>query len=170
MGTGGHDKEPYVSKDTYITTDFWLKFSRPVRRDTLRPDCFAITVMSVEREGGWWQTFRIPIVGVMVDEWRESDDGDDIARGVRLVVDGSWAEDGLCGRRSLFRGDEVRIELEVRGDFIIDCNGQAVDANAVGRLAAPTGNGSPGGTYLSTFRVAARGESERKAPAQGASS
>ena len=48
------------------------------------------------------------------------------------------------------------VEIEVRGDFIVDCNGQPVDANAVGRRSAPTGNGTPGGTFLSTFRVEPR--------------
>ena len=45
----------------YVTEDFWVKFSRPVNPDTLRPDCFAMTVMTDEGEGGWWQTYRVPI-------------------------------------------------------------------------------------------------------------
>jgi len=45
------------------------------------------------------------------------------------------------------------VEIEVRGDFIIDCNGQAVDANAVGLSPGPTGNGTPGGTFVSRFKV-----------------
>ena len=45
------------------------------------------------------------------------------------------------------------VEIEVRGDFIVDCNGQTVDANAVGLSPAPTGNGTPGGTFLSSFHV-----------------
>ena len=63
-----------------------------------------------------------------------------------------WVEDGLQGRqadRSI--GDETWVEIEVRGDFILDCNGQPVDANAVGLTPAPTGNGTPGGTFLSTL-------------------
>ena len=48
---------------------------------------------------------------------------------------------------------KVEVEIEIRGDYIVDCNGQTVDANAVGLSPSPTGNGTPGGTFLSTFRV-----------------
>ncbi len=147
-------------KDEYVTNGFWVKFSRPVRTETLlRPDCFAMTVMSVEREGGWWQTMRVPIVRVdttLVPP--EKGDPAHHARSARVVVDGAWLEDGVRGRRSLFLGGEARVEIEVRGDFIVDCNGQTVDANAVGLGPAPTGNGTPGGTFVSVFRVAAARE------------
>ena len=75
-------------------------------------------------------------------------------RGARIVVDGAWVEDGLRGRRTVFHAGETTVEIEVRGDFIVDCNGQPVDTNAVGLLSSPTGNGSPGGTFFSSFRVA----------------
>jgi hypothetical protein len=134
-------------QDEYVTRDFWVRFSRPVRRETLRPDCFAITAMSGEREGGWWDVLRVPIVRVETDaeQWVEK---------ATIVVDGAWVEDGVRGRRSLFMGSDTWIEIEVRGDFIVDCNGQTVDANALGLSPGPTGNGTPGGTFVSTFRVA----------------
>ncbi len=139
----------------YVTRDFWVEFSRPVREATVRPDCFAMTVMSAEREGGWWQTFRVPIIGVdTTNVPTEPDDPPNHVRGARIVVDGSWVEDAVRGRRSLFFGSETRIEIEVRGDFIVDCNGQTVDSNAIGLSPAPTGNGKPGDTFLSTFTVA----------------
>ena len=135
-------------QDEYVTRDFWVRFSRPVLRETLRPDCFAITAMSGEREGGWRDVMRVPIVDVQMDagQWVEK---------ATIVVDGAWVEDGLRGRRSLFIGSDTWIEIEVRGDFIVDCNGQTVDANALGLSPGPTGNGTPGGTFVSTFRVAA---------------
>jgi hypothetical protein len=138
----------------YVTKDFWVRFSKPVREDTLAADCFVMTIMSVEREGKWRQAQRVPIVRV---EPISADPGDPAGhvRGATIVVEGGWAEDALWGRGSVFLG-ETWVELEVRGDFILDCNGQPVDAEAVGRLAAPTGNGSPGGTFLSTFQVAPR--------------
>ena len=155
LGQKSHDQVEYV------TNQFWVKFSRPVRKDTLRPDCFAMTVISVEREGGWWQTFRVPIVRVETSKYSAKGDSADHVLGATIVVDGAWVEDGVRGRRSLFLEGETRVELEVRGDFIIDCNGQTVDANAVGRSPfLPTGNGTPGGTFLSTFRV-------KQAPASG---
>ena len=83
--------------------------------------------------------------------WRE-------ARRRRVVVRGR-----IYGRHSVFYAGETSVEIEVRGDFIVDCNGQPVDANAVGLLTTPTGNGTPGGTFLSSLRVGKR-------PAKGASS
>jgi hypothetical protein len=150
---------PGKEQDYYVTNDFWVTFSRPVREDTLRPDCFAMTFMSIEREGGWWQTFRVPIVGIDTTKVPPAaDDPANYVRSARLVVDGGWLEDAVRGRKKLFLGYETRIEIEIRGDFIIDCNGQPVDANAVGLSPQPTGNGTPGGTFLSNFRVAAAPE------------
>jgi hypothetical protein len=82
-------------------------------------------------------------------------EADDYVSTATIVVDGAWVEDGVRGRRSLFLGGETWIEIEIRGDFIVDCNGQTVDANAAGLSPGPTGNGSPGGTFISTFRVQA---------------
>jgi hypothetical protein len=139
----------------YVTEDFWVEFSRPVRRDTLQPDCFAMTVFYTEREGGWLQSFRVPIVKVDTKKVpAQPGDPQHHVRSARLIVDGGWVEDGLRGRKTVFQDSETRIEIEVRGDFIIDCNGQAVDANAVGCSPVPTGNGTSGGTFLSTFGVA----------------
>lgn len=145
-------------EDEYKTDIFWIRFSRAVRQDTLRPECFAMTIMSSEREGGWWQTFRVPISRVDTEGFADPGDPAGHVRGARIVVDGSWVEDGVRGRRSIFREEETRVEIEIRGDFIVDCNGQTVDANARGLSPAPSGNGSPGGTFLSTFRVAAAKE------------
>lgn len=143
-------------EDEYVSTLFWVKFSRPVRKDTLRRDCFAITVMSGEREGGWWQVLRVPIV--RVETQAEASDPAGYVSKATVVVDGAWVEDGVRGRRSLFMGSEACVEIEVRGDFIVDCNGQTVDANAIGLSPSPTGNGTPGDTFLSTFCVAAARE------------
>lgn len=132
----------------YITRDFWVEFSRPVRRETLGRDCFVMTVITAERDDGWWETFRVPIVRV------EANDTEFVNRAT-IVVDGFWLRDTMGeGASSLFQGKATRVELEVRGDFILDCNGQAVDANAIGRSKVPTGNGTPGGSFLSTFLVA----------------
>ena len=56
-------------------------------------------------------------------------------------------------RKTIFNQTRRTVEIEIRGDFIVDCNGQTVDANAIGLSPAPTGNGTPGGTFFSTFRV-----------------
>jgi hypothetical protein len=153
---GGEGK----GKTEYVTNKFTVEFSRPVRQETLRPDCFAITVMSVETEGGWWQVLRVPIVRVDTTSIPpKPGDPANHVRGATLVVDGAWVEDGLRGRRSVFLAGETRVEIEVRGDFIVDCNGQTVDANVRGLCGVPSGNGAPGGTFLSSFGVVVKGAS-----------
>ena len=137
---------PVGYKQAEYVTRFSVEFSRPVRRKTLLPDCFVMTIMSREREGDWWQVYRVPIVRVETGS-------DDLVRRAAIVVGGAWVEDGLRGRSTVFLDSATYVEIEVRGDFIIDCNGQAVDANAVGLSPVPTGNGTPGGTFVSSFRV-----------------
>ncbi|MGZ5442166.1 MAG: hypothetical protein ACXW5U_10620 [Thermoanaerobaculia bacterium] len=140
FGPKGYEKPEYLTR-------FSVEFSRPVRKDTLLPDCFAMTVMSRDREGDWWQASRVPIVKV--------DTGlEELVRRAAIVVGGAWVEDGLRGRSTVFLESVTYVEIEVRGDFIVDCNGQAVDANAVGLSAVPTGNGTSGGTFVSSFQVA----------------
>lgn len=133
-----------------ITNMFSIRFSRPVRKSTLRADCFVMTALIREHEGGWWETFRIPIVGL----YSPGPDDDKLTREVRVVVPGKWIVEAIKGPYKRFHDPETVVEIEIHGDFIIDCNGQAVDANAVGVRAAPTGNGTPGGTFRSSFRVA----------------
>jgi len=139
----------------YVSDVFWITFTGPVRVDSLLPDCFAITVMLREREGGWWQMLRLPILRIDTAgfPWDRRDPPGTV-RGARVVLEGGCVEDGVRGRWSHFLGSETQVEVEVRGDLIIDCNGQTIDANAVGRARVPTGNGTPGGTFLSTFRIA----------------
>ena len=131
-----------------VTQDFWVRFSRSVRKDTVRRDCFVMTIIVGERDDGWWETLRVPIVRI-----DKPDNGTNLIDRARIVVSSHWLEDTLKGAASLFQGKATRVEIEVRGDFIVDCNGQTIDANARGRSWVPTGNGTPGGTFLSTFRV-----------------
>ena len=146
--------ESLTNQTEYVTKRFWVRFSRPVRVETLRPDSFAITVLVSEAEGGWWQVLRVPIVRIdTAIELPLPGDPADHVRVAYLVVDGGWLEDAVRGRATIFHRQQTRVEIEIRGDFIVDCNGQAVDANARGLSASPTGNGSPGSSFLSTFTV-----------------
>jgi hypothetical protein len=150
-------------QDQYITNKFWVKFSRPVRQETVRADCFAMTILSAEREGGWWLPFRVPIVGVDTGNFpAEPHDPPNHVRGATIIVDGPWLEDAVRGRRTLFLGGETRVEIEVRGDLMIDCNGQQLDLETHGLCPAPTGNNSPGGTFFSDFVVASAREASTR--------
>ena len=110
-----------------------------------------MSAMFLEKEGGWRETLRVPIVHV------DTDEADGYLMRAAIVVRTRWANDAIFGSETRFDTTYgARVEIEIRGDFILDCNGQPVDANAIGLSAAPTGNGTPGGTHLSTFRVRKR--------------
>ncbi|NHZ64616.1 hypothetical protein [Massilia genomosp. 1] len=129
-------------------TTFEVGFSRPVRKASVTPDCFALRFLIRQREGGWLVPMRAPIVRI---DFADTDP--DLATGASLVVGWGWVSDAVRGLQTEFEGTKVGVEIEIRGDHILDCNGQAVDANARGHSGAPTGNGTPGGTYLSHFTV-----------------
>ncbi len=147
-------REPEPAKR--CVTEFSLRFSRPVQRETLRADCFTMTAIAPEEDTGWGEVVRVPIVDV--ETTALSTDPPGHVRDAKLVVDGDWVRDELRSNRSIFRNENSQVEIEVRGDFILDCNGQPVDADAVGLRAAPTGNGTPGGTFVSVFTVGPAGE------------
>ena len=69
---------------------------------------------------------------------------------------GRWWHDADRGTKTIFDEHPITIEIEVHGDLIVDCNGQTVDANAHGLSPAPSGNGTPGGTFFSRFQVQPR--------------
>ena len=134
-----------------VTLRYWVEFSRPVRKETLRADCFSMTVFVEEREGGWDEARRVPILGV--ETWAPQGTPPDLATRATIIVDGGWLSDAVKGAETIFDDDPTTVEIEIRGDLIVDCNGQTVDANAHGLSPAPTGNGTPGGTFFSSFRV-----------------
>lgn len=167
---GNHDPE-------YVTEKFWVRFSRPVRRNTVLPDCFAMTVLSAERGEGWWQSFRVPIIRVDFSAFPpEPGDPPNHVRGATIVVDGPWADDAVGGTVNLFKGYDIRVEFEIRGDLMVDCIGQQLDLNSHGLCSSPTGNNTPGGTFLSTFLVGPsesarrRGKYQSGDPREGVSS
>lgn len=136
---------------------YWIEFSKPVLARTVLRDCFAMTVLFREREG-WHEALRVPIVDVVKSAGPGAPPG--TVTHAKLVFDTGWVGDGLgtTSHHSYTRFDEydVIVELEVFGDFITDCAGLQLDAETRGLAAVPSGNGAPGGTYRSTFRVASR--------------
>lgn len=133
-------------------TRFRFQLSCPVQAVTLTADCFVITVLFPDDRTGWINALRVPVTGLIPDKTTEGDP-EGTTRGATIRVDADWCDDEIFDRTSIFRCDVASVEIEIRGDLILDCGGQAVDANTQGLKAAPTGNGTPGGNYLSTFRV-----------------
>jgi len=140
-----------------VSTRFWFKFSCPVQTTTLTPECFAMTALVTEERTGWITALRVPVTELVPDPPLEGDP-EGTTRGAIVNVNADWCDDEICDRTTVFRHGVASVEIEIRGDLILDCGGQAVDANTRGLSAAPTGNGSPGGTYFSAFRVSHRPE------------
>jgi hypothetical protein len=143
-------------------TKYWVEFSRPVRKDTVRADCFRMTVVVPEDAEGWGEPRRVPILDVETVDAPAPLNG--FITRATLVVDAGWVDDAIESRKKFFNQNPTTVEMEIRGDFIVDCNGQTVDANAVGLSPAPTGNGTPGGTFYSSFLVQPR-DSRPRTPA-----
>lgn len=142
-----------------LTTKYWVEFSRPVRQNTVRADCFSMTVIVYENEAGWGEARRVPILDVECSAPPGTTAG--FVTRATLVVDAGWVDDAIESRKTIFNQDAAAVEIEIRGDFIVDCNGQTIDANAIGLSPAPTGNGARGGTFLSIFHVEARDSQSR---------
>ena len=144
----------HMPKANECPTGFIVHFSGPVLRETLTLDCVSMTIILPESEGGWWETLRVPIIGVKPDDSQnKSDDPPNTTRGAQVFVDAGWVDDVIDGKRSNFQLGQTTAEIEIRGDYILDCRGQAVDANSIGFVANGSGNATPGGTFLSVFRV-----------------
>lgn len=147
-------------KKEAVSRRFFVRFSRPVQRKTVRPDCFVMRVMAGEVEGGWREEFRAPITRLEFKGFEAPGHSPDLVVGAGLVFEGHWVTETVRGGYTRFTNVDriVEVELEVRGDFIVDCNGQTVDANGFGVSPKPKGNGVPGGTFLSTFSVSSSDE------------
>jgi hypothetical protein len=134
-------------------TAFKLTFSRPVRTDTLGAGSVSIKVLSGEASGGWLHVQHIPVTRLKAPD----EDATGLTTSAIIELRSIWCDDEVWGPASLF-DEETRVEIEVRGDLILDCNGQAVDATPAGPDRVPSGNGTPGGTYFITFTLEARSD------------
>lgn len=141
------------------TSDFWVEFSRPVLAATLAPDAFVFAVTTDEGDDFWRRCVRVPVLAVYAHQ--DPKDPPNWVRKATLAISADWLEDAMRDKDHMFARGETRIEIEVRGDLITDCLGQQVDANSRGRSPFPSGNGSPGGSYFSSFTVAKRAVRER---------
>lgn len=140
-------------------TDFKVWFTRPVEARTVRWDCFVISAILLDKGTGWGRLKRMPIVGVATEP---NPDGTPAryTHWATLVMDRRWLGDEVSGSWSDFDDGPTTVEIEVRGDYILDCHGQAVCGAALGLHPFPSGNDTPGGTFVSRFRVASKPDAE----------
>jgi hypothetical protein len=146
----GTEKEP----GKHFTILWWVEFSHPIRENTVRPDCFSVYFMDYDEDTAWGQARYLPIVDVTT--WAAPGTPDKHITRATLVVDSAWFHEAVAGRRTIFDDDRIQMVIEVNGNYMIDCNGQAPDLDNVGLPAAPTGNGSPGGIYRSHVLIERR--------------
>jgi hypothetical protein len=153
---------PPVPGEADHLTGFAVTFSGPVQARTLTPDCFSLRFTVSGEDTGWFETRAVSITRVLPEA--QPGDPAGTARIARLYVDADWYEEVLS-HGNVFKREGATAILEVNGDFILDCHGQAVDANARGfalrdrndgRPIEPSGNGMPGGQFVSVFRIQQR--------------
>ena len=137
-----------------ISTKFSIRFTGPVLTRTVTVDCFAMRCVVNHADTGWHDRREVQLLQVVASP-PENDDTPGTTREVMLQVSSYWHEEFWQSGCALRDGGIVHIE--VRGDYILDCRGQPIDANANGFKPAEektvSGNGTPGGTFLSIFRV-----------------
>jgi hypothetical protein len=133
-------------------TDFVVVFSSPVRKDTIRFDSVVMEIFTREPGTGWRIAKRIPI-----REFEMEPGPSTMTRYLRPIVRTKWAadEEGEEGE-SWFSEGNFEVRIQVDGNGILDCHDQAVDADALGVRATPTGDGVAGGLFSSSFSVSAR--------------
>lgn len=144
--------EPPAGSDPAHKTGFRVEFSRPVKVEALkrRPDIVGFTFLKTDRSG-WFDPLRLPILA-LIPEAEENG----MTRAFNIGVESGWITEEVKARDSALSGGRFAIEIEIRCDLIEDCVGVPVDGNARGMALVPSGNGTPGGTHFSCFRVAAK--------------
>lgn len=134
-----------------VDTRFWVCFSAPVQIASLTRDVISMTLIQSEKIEAVGNVIRVPIAGI----WYHpplSNDPPDTTRGFRPFVRYQfWQGEIERGSQSGFNS-ETLVEIRIDGDAIIDWAGRPVDGEAIARRL-PSGNGRPGGEFVSSWRV-----------------
>jgi hypothetical protein len=157
----------------YLLSEFRVHFSAPVLKETLLTDCFAFRITVRHTDSGWFSQRVVPVIKVVYADSLK-DDPTATTREVTLGLHPDFGSE-IQGLANEFAREDPNVEewltaeIEVYGDYILDCHHQAIDANAHGfalRKPKPPdgqnvdetppkhiGNGTPGGSFLSVFRI-----------------
>ncbi len=128
---------------------FAIRFTRPIRADTIHAASVFLDVLTHERNSDYWMSHRVPMHLVLLDH------RGNVASGVRLEPERDWLAAEVTGRRStLFAG--ARFELTLRGQLLRDECNQMLDARPVDVISGFRGQARPGGDFVSVFRVGQR--------------
>jgi hypothetical protein len=132
-----------------VSTRFSVAFTGPVRIDTLTRDVMAITLVQREPREDVGDMVRVPIAELEPHPML-STDLPGMTRGFNIYVDSSFWEGEIDPDTASGFEHPTLVEIEIRTDFIVDCNGQEVAGG--GRYVPSTGC-TPGGRFLSCFTV-----------------
>jgi hypothetical protein len=135
-------------------TAFAVRFSSPVLIDTIRYDSVVMRVVTIEQSTDWRLMRRIPIV--RLDYTPSGPVPAGTTDQFRIHVSTDWIGDEISGRSTWLTWDGFAVEIDIFGDGILNCHRVPIDGEALGVDASPSGNGTPGGTYRSSFRVQAK--------------
>ena len=147
------DSLPYRDKPVYppVDTHFWVCFTGPVQIASLIPDVMTMSLAQADSREAVWNVVLVPIIRL----WRapaSPGDPPGTTRGFRpLVQHEFWRGEINRGVSSGFRR-RTFVEIRIHASAIVDWRGQALDGYSIGRHL-PTGNGSPGGDFVSSWRV-----------------
>jgi hypothetical protein len=138
-----------------VDTRFWVCFTAPVQVCSLTQDAVSMTLAQADAREAVWNVVSVPITAIWCAP-PSPGDPPGTTRGFRLMVQHEyWQGEIGRGARSGFRMP-TQVEIRIHGSAIIDWAGRAVDADSLGRHL-PSGNGSPGGEFVSSWRVRRHG-------------
>lgn len=150
-GFGDRDK---AQSGRVLTSRFWIEFSRPVRKETVRTDAFAITAIEApERRDGWLSPQRVPIAGIV----HGPEDPPGHVRRATLMVTARWLKDAIHGDYTIFDNQKTQIEVLARSGYFTDCNGQPVMGLVQGPRALPAASAVAGSDAVWVFVVGPKG-------------
>lgn len=144
-----------------VTTHFTVTFTGPVRTETLTPDVFAMSLIQRELREDVSDVVRVPVVQLSPFP-PEAGDSPQTTRGFTVLVEKAFWEGEINPDDASGFERPTLVEIEIRTDWILDCNGQEV---AGGGRYPPTTGCAPGGRFLSSFTVVPDEQCETGAPA-----
>ena len=138
-----------------VDSQFWICFTGPVQTASLSPDVVTMSLATAESDEVYWHDAELKVEAIWT---APTSDGDPpgTTRGFRLLFPAAfWNGEIRQGMPSRLNSP-TRVRLTIDGNAIIDWQGLPIDADSIA-YRLPSGNGVPGGTFVSTWRVRARG-------------
>ncbi len=131
-----------------VEDGFRVYFSRRMKADSINQHSFLFAVTVSDGDTGWQNQRFVRAKEIIYEE-----SGGDCSAVFR--PDENWIAKEINGADSSLAAGIVRAEIVLRGDLIVSARGKALDGNFL-NYRPPSGNGAPGGDFVSCFSVAAK--------------